>query len=305
MKNALFFALAALILTSCQSTTPVKEKTRKIWGTDFLPVIDTHTHTDFTGEKDPMGGFAVTKEEYLKQRQDVGVVASLSHVAGDGAGYNAEMKEKNVFHCFGIGERVDLKALEAGLTSKDYRCIKIYLGYVHRFAADPAYSPVYRMAQKFNVPVVFHTGDPDSSRAKLKYADPLTVDEVAVDFPKVNFVIAHLGNPWIQSAAEVAYKNPNVYLEASAMMIGDLRKVDSANLQKYMVDPMVWAYGYVDDPKKWMYGTDWPLVGMKDFFEAYKKAIPRKDWCAVFYENAIRVFRLTELEGKYECKVTE
>ena len=37
------------------------------------------------------------------------------------------------------------------------------------------------------------------------------------------FVIAHCGNPWIESAAEVAYKNPNVYIECSAMLTGDHR----------------------------------------------------------------------------------
>ncbi|MFN7728221.1 MAG: hypothetical protein ACK5P7_03610 [Bdellovibrio sp.] len=42
---------------------------------------------------------------------------------------------------------------------------------------------------------------------------------------------------------------------------------------------------------------------MKDYLGAYKKAIPREAWCAVFSENAIKVFRLKELEGKYKCSV--
>ena len=99
---------------------------------------------------------------------------------------------------------------------------KIYLGYVHRYAYDPVYRPYYEFAGKYKVPVVFHTGDTASKRAKLKYADPLTVDEVAVDYPNTTFVIAHCGNPWIESAAEVAYKNDNVYLECSALLTGDL-----------------------------------------------------------------------------------
>jgi hypothetical protein len=68
------------------------------------------------------------------------------------------------------------------------------LGYVHRYAYDRQYEPIYRLAQKYDVPVVFHTGDTNSVRAKIKFADPLTIDEVAVDHPKVTFVIAHCGN---------------------------------------------------------------------------------------------------------------
>jgi hypothetical protein len=55
----------------------------------------------------------------------------------------------------------------------------------------------------------------------VKFSHPLTIDEVAVDHPDITFVIAHAGNPWIESAAEVAYKNPNVYLDGSAFVIGD------------------------------------------------------------------------------------
>jgi uncharacterized protein len=40
-----------------------------------------------------------------------------------------------------------------------------------------------------------------------------------------------------------------------------------------------------------MFGTDWPLTGMKAYVEAYKRAIPREHWQAVFHDNAVRVFK--------------
>ena len=52
------------------------------------------------------------------------------------------------------------------------------MGYIHRFAFDSAYKPIYDLAKKFKVPVVFHTGDTYSTKGKLKYADPLTIDEL-------------------------------------------------------------------------------------------------------------------------------
>ena len=40
-----------------------------------------------------------------------------------------------------------------------------------------------------------------------------------------------------------------------------------------------------------MFGSDWPLVSMKPYVEAYKRAIPKEHWKAVFYDNAARVFK--------------
>ena len=51
--------------------------------------------------------------------------------------------------------------------------LKAYLGYVHHFPNDPGYQPYYELAEHFNLPVFFHTGDTYSPYAKLKYAHPL------------------------------------------------------------------------------------------------------------------------------------
>jgi predicted TIM-barrel fold metal-dependent hydrolase len=188
---------------------------------------------------------------------------------------------------------VDVARLEEGLKDGKFGCIKIYLGYVHKWAYDPAYEPVYKLAQKYGVPVVFHTGDTYSATAKLKYADPLTIDEVAVDHPKVSFVIAHCGNPWIESAAEVAYKNPNVYMECSALLIGNAKALEpSAHVETMVVRPIAWIFDFLEDPKKLMFGTDWPLADQAAYLEAYKRAIPPRHWNAVFHDNAVRVFKL-------------
>src|SRR6185312_13818827 len=180
----------------------------------------------------------------LREMAEAGVVATISHSPVDD--WKQDLRANGVTHCAGISAHVDAKKLEAVLKSGKYGCIKIYLGYVHQWAYDKNYEPAYRLAEKYNVPVVFHTGDTYSTKAKLKYADPLTIDEVAVDHPKVTFVIAHCGNPWIESAAEVAYKNPNVYLDGSAFMIGDLTKESPEEVDHYVTKPLAWIFGYVE-----------------------------------------------------------
>ena len=263
-----------------------------------LPIIDVHTHTAFKGGIEPATGLPKTKEQYFKEWREAGVIGAVAHTNADGGGNFYDPKNNNVIYCGGVGDRIDLKRIEDGLKSRQYGCIKIYLGYTYRYAYDRLYEPVYRLAQKYDVPVVFHTGDTNSSRAKIKFADPLTIDEVAVDHPKVNFVIAHCGNPWIESAAEVAYKNPNVYIECSALLTGNLDQAPKEKVDTYVVKPIAWVFGYLEDPKKMMFGTDWPLVSIKPYVEAYKRAIPKEHWKTVFYDNAVRVFKL-KLRGNY------
>lgn len=256
-----------------------------------IPIVDAHTHTSFTGSIETATGRPNTMDQYLKEWSEAGIVGAVAHTSAAGGNFH-DLAARNVVYCGGVGDRVDLKRIEAGLKSRQYRCLKIYLGYTHRYAYDRQYEPVYALAQKYDVPVVFHTGDTSSKGAKLKYADPLTIDEVAVDHPKVNFVIAHCGNPWIESAAEVAYKNSNVYLECSALLTGDLEQMPKEKVDTYVVKPIAWLFGYLEDPKKLMFGSDWPLVSIKPYVEAYKLAIPREHWRDVFHDNAVRVFKL-------------
>jgi predicted TIM-barrel fold metal-dependent hydrolase len=220
------------------------------------------------------------------------VVGAVSHTTETREGYVEDLRAHNVVFCAGTGAKVDAAGLEEGLKSGRFGCLKIYLGYVHQWAYDKEYEPAYQLAEKYGVPVVFHTGDTYSTQGLLKYADPLTIDEVAVAHPRVTFVIAHCGNPWIESAAEVAYKNPNVYLDGSAFLIGDLGQLPGETVDQYVIKPLAWVFGYLQDPTKLMFGTDWPLTSIAPYVEAFKKAIPRPHWKAVFHDNAARVFKL-------------
>ena len=259
--------------------------------TSRLLIIDAHTHAEFSGELEKTRGVPVTQQQYFAEWRRAGVVGAIAHSHSENDS-PPDLRDRNVMTCVGVSAQPNVTLIEDGLRSGRYGCIKIYLGYVHQFAYDKNYEPAYALAEKYDVPVVFHTGDTDSTRAKLKFADPLTIDEVAVDHPKVRFVIAHCGNPWIESAAEVAYKNPNVYLDGSAFLIGNLDRMPRHKVDAYVVRPLAWIFGYVEDPTKLMFASDWPLTDINSYVRAFKRAIPREHWKAVFHDNAVRVFRL-------------
>ena len=288
MRLAVLIACpAAALLAACATTG--EPPAPAAGGSDApLAVIDAHLHTDFTGKPDPTGGLPDTREQLAAEMKRHNVVGAVS-LGHDGDPW-VDLSGLGIVQCIGVGEAADAARLDAELAAGRYRCIKVYLGYVHKYASDPSYEPVYRLAEQHRVPVVFHTGDTYSRKAKLKYADPLTIDEVAVDHPNVTFVLAHAGNPWIESAAEVAYKNRNVVIDGSAFLIGDLSRFPPETIETYVVRPLRWVFGYVDDPTRLMFGTDWPLTAIGPYLEAFKRAIPKEHWRAVFHDNAARVY---------------
>src|SRR5262249_55780110 len=121
----------------------------------------------------------------------------------------------------GRGDADHLNRVERELSLGRVRALKGYLGYLHFPPDHPGFAPYYQFPAHLGLPFIFHTGDPYSPRAKLRYAHPLLIDDVAVDHPRVRFVLAHAGNPWLLEAAEVVYKNVNVWADLSGLVVGD------------------------------------------------------------------------------------
>ncbi len=158
----------------------------------------------------------------------------------------------------------DLDALRGRIEAGRVKGIKIYPGYEPIGIDDPRLHPVFELAADTNVPVMFHTGDTYAKGAKLKHAHPLLVDDVAVDFPDVRFVMAHAGNPWFVDAAEVIYKNDNVYADISGLTLVKF-ETDFERLMRDRLRDMIDYMGAAE--RKLMYGTDWPLVHMGPYID--------------------------------------
>jgi uncharacterized protein len=190
-------------------------------------------------------------------------------------------------------DREHLRRTEEQIRTGRVIALKAYLGYLHHFPNDPGYVPYYELAAKFKLPVFFHTGDTYSPMAKLKYAHPLGVDEVAVDFPAVQFVLCHVGNPWTVEAAEVVYKNMNVWADLSGLLVGpeeDFADESAAQGRRDVLERVRLAFGYAERPNRFVYGSDWPLAPMAAYAGFIRDAIPAEFHDMVFAENARKLF---------------
>jgi predicted TIM-barrel fold metal-dependent hydrolase len=195
-----------------------------------------------------------------------------------------------------------LKAVEAQIECHREKIValKAYLGYLHFGPEHPNYVPYYKLAAKYQLPVIVHTGDNWSTTAKVKYAHPLRMDEVAVDHADVQFVLAHFGNPWLIDAGEVVFKNPNIWADLSGLFVGGDEEIqgllDAAKMPDsapgLAVSDLKKAIGYVGDYKKFLYGSDWPLAPMGSYRRLIESLIPKEHHQEVFRTNAEYVFRI-------------
>ena len=187
----------------------------------------------------------------------------------------------------------DLAKLDELYRTKKTVGIKLYTGYQHFYPDDGRCYPVYELCQKYNAPIIFHSGDTlggVEEKPKIKYSQPIHIDDIAVEFPNLKIIIAHMGNPWLIDCAEVLYKNKNVYADISGLVTPEENfKSPSGRLLKRRIQELI----DYSSPKKLLYGTDWPLSPMKDYLQFVKSlGLGEKDLDRVLYKNAQELFNL-------------
>jgi predicted TIM-barrel fold metal-dependent hydrolase len=118
---------------------------------------------------------------------------------------------------------------------------------------DEAYYPLYEKAADLKMPLLFHTGmGPPGTY--LKFSRPMHVDKVAVDFPEINIIMAHIGAPWVEEAVAVVIKNANVCVDMSGWQ--PTFKFAPFVLCQALTQ-IKFGAGSLD---RVLFGTDWPLL---------------------------------------------
>ncbi len=120
---------------------------------------------------------------------------------------------------------------------------------------------IYRAAEANGLPIIFHTGTSIFEGARNRYGDPMYLDDVAVDFPKLKIIMAHGGRPlWMDTAFFLLRRHPNMFL--------DISSIPPKSLLTYF--PRLEEIAY-----KTMFGTDWPGPGVPEM----RKNV--EDFCAL------------------------
>jgi uncharacterized protein len=155
------------------------------------------------------------------------------------------------------------------------------------FPNDRLAYPLYEVIAEHNLVALFHTGQTGvgaGQRAgggiRLKYSNPMHVDDVAVDFPDMPIILAHPSFPWQDEALSVATHKPQVYIDLSGWS------------PKYF-PPQLVQYANSLLKNKVLFGSDFPVITperwMKDFDGIAIKDDVRP---LIMKENAAKLFGL-------------
>lgn len=136
--------------------------------------------------------------------------------------------------------------LHRKVETEGFRGIKLYPTYQHYYLNDTRMYPLYRAAEDLGIPVLIHTGSSVFTGSRMKYGDPLHLDDVAGDFPSLNLVMAHAGRGfWYDRAFFLSKLHANLYMEISGL--------PPAKLTTYFPE-------FHRNTDKTIFGSDWPAV---------------------------------------------
>jgi predicted TIM-barrel fold metal-dependent hydrolase len=147
--------------------------------------------------------------------------------------------------------------------------------------------PLYEVIAEAGLPALFHTGQtgigagmPGGGGLRLKYANPLFLDDVAADFPDLPIIMAHPAVPWQEEQLSVALHKPNAYIDLS----GWSPKYFEAKLVQYANTLL---------KHKVLFGSDNPVIQPERWLADFEK-LPLKPEVRplILKENAVRLLKL-------------
>jgi predicted TIM-barrel fold metal-dependent hydrolase len=147
--------------------------------------------------------------------------------------------------------------------------------------------PLYEAIAEAKLPALFHTGQTGVGAGtrggggiRLKYSNPLYLDDVAVDFPDMPIILAHPSFPWQEEALSVATHKPQVYIDLSGWS------------PKYF-PPLLVQYANTLLKDKILFGSDYPVLSPERWIEEFHKLPIRPEVRPlILKENAARLLRL-------------
>jgi predicted TIM-barrel fold metal-dependent hydrolase len=146
--------------------------------------------------------------------------------------------------------------------------------------AVPALRSLYEVAQARRIPVMFHTGTSVFRGARSKHGDPLQVEDIGVDFPDLDVILAHGGRPfWTEAAFFLLRRFPRFHLDLSGMPPARI---------------LEWFPRLSEISDRVLFGTDWPSPGVpsigKNLVGVRSLSLPAASLEQITSSNALRLF---------------
>jgi predicted TIM-barrel fold metal-dependent hydrolase len=152
-----------------------------------------------------------------------------------------------------------MEELERCRTDLGLRGIKLGASYQNFDPLESRALMIYEQAQRHGLPILFHLGTSPLRLAPIHLAHPLLMDQIAMRYPDLNVIMAHMGHPWQVDCAVVIRKHPNVYADISGLFYRTFSFYEA--LRK------AHEWGVLH---KLLLGSDFPITTVQETIEALR-----------------------------------
>lgn len=155
------------------------------------------------------------------------------------------------------------------------------------YPSDRMAWPLYEVIAEYGFPAIFHSGHSGMGTGmrgggglKLEYSNPMHLEDVAIDFPDMQIIIAHPSWPWQDEALSLCLHKPNVWIDLSGWS------------PKYFPKQLV-QYANTLLRDRVLFGTDFPLITPERWLSDFKEAgFKPENHQRILKDNAVRLLRL-------------
>jgi len=279
--------------------------------------IDVHTHA-MVSTRNPPDSVAIAFDEamakyfkqtmpkptmtetaaYYRQRKMIAVIFTVDteRATGQVRMTNEEVAEEAAANSDVLIPFASIDPLRGKMAAREARTLireygvkgfKFHPSMQRFYPNDRAAYELYEVIAEERLPAIFHSGQtgigagmPGGGGVRLKYSDPMHLDDVAVDFPDMPIIIAHPSFPWQENALAVATHKPNVYIDLSGWS------------PKYFPPILVqYANGLLKN--KMLFGSDFPVITPDRWLSDFDQiGIKPEVKPLILKRNAIRVLGL-------------
>lgn len=215
-------------------------------------------------ELHPLNNFNITTEMVAAYCKDSRILIPFAHINPNTEG---DPVQKLKYYVNGLG----------------CKGVKFLPSYQHFYINDQRLYPLYEVAQEMNVPVMFHIGSSTFPHAKLKFCDPLLLDEICVDFPELTVIACHGGRGfWYEAVFFLLSLHKNLHI--------DIAGLPPRKLLEYFPD-------LEKRSERFLFGTDWPTIPstIKENIDAFKElSLSEENKTRILRDNARRVLKLEQ-----------
>ncbi len=187
--------------------------------------------------------------------------------------------------------KTNLEKIEKLYKKKIIRGFKIFPGHDPVCPTDKRWYPVYGLCQKYDFPLMIHTGINTGNEKCAKYNDPKHIVKIAKLYPKLNIIIAHYFWPELDYCFAITNGVSNIYFDTSALV--DPEVVNASGGIGKIKEILIKTIKRKSDSV--LFGSDWPMCDAKKHINLiHSLPITKEEKEGVFFKNSLKLFKLPQ-----------